>query len=835
MKPLLAKTTLFVLSLMTVAFSLKAQQRSSVDSLFKTLSDSFPQENLYLHTDKDKYMAGDTIWFKAYLFSGGFPGGSSTGLHVEVFNPEGGLVQRKYYPMLKGGVSLGDLELKDSLPKGLYTVRAYTEWMSNFDPAFFYKFTFPLYGVSTAAPARNKNSRPAASGSPAGSLSAQSPAKAIAVQFLPEGGDAVTNVATNVAFRATDERGLPVAVNGKIVDDLDTLVTTFQSVHDGMGLFEYTPWKGRTYTAVTMTPYGEQRITLPAPRADGVTLNAKLADKGVAFFLRADSASRYIGQRLTVVASMYGQMAFKAKTSLSADIPEISGFIPTDKFVSGVLTVTLFDKDGAPLAERLMFIRPIDFRIKTSLSLDTLSTLAKGFNAWNLHMPDSAFSYMSVSITDADAYDPGEDRPTILSGLLLGGDLKGHIYHPGWYFRDDSDSTQAALDLVMLTHGWRRFDWAAMAKGKFPSITYTDKNYLSFEGQAFNESGKKLLNNTTLVTFLRGSDSTKKLILAPVDSAGNFALDNLIFFDTAMAYFQVNKKGYAGKNVQLKLKPFPNFPLSAEDQKGVVFPASVEDSAFVGSGNREAELLAGLRRLQKAKELKEIIITGRKKSPLEEMDERYTSGLFNGGDAHSFDMVNDNKDAVAYMDILSFLQGRVAGLMISGAYPNVSVRYRGGKPAFFVDEMPTQMDMLESIPVTDIAYVKVFMPPFVGAIGGGASGAIAIYTRRGDDQTATVDGLNRLTLQGYSNFRQFYSPVYDSKDATALARPDYRITLNWIPFLYSGGGRQTVPIHFYNNDECKHYRLVAEGVDENGKLLHFEQVVGAGDNGATTK
>jgi hypothetical protein len=243
-------------------------------------------------------------------------------------------------------------------------------------------------------------------------------------------------------------------------------------------------------------------------------------------------------------------------------------------------------------------------------------------------------------------------------------------------------------------------------------------------------------------------------------------------------------------------------------------------------------MLAGLRRLQKAKELKEIIITGRKKTPLEEMDERYASGLFTGGDAHSFDLVNDNKDAMGYMDIISFLQGRVAGLMISGSYPNMSVRYRGDTPAFFIDEMPTQIDMLESIPVADIAYIKVFQPPFVGAIGGGGGGAIAIYTRRGDDETATVDGMNRLTLEGYANFRQFYSPVYDSKDTAAMERPDYRITLAWKPFLFTGGGRQTVPVRFYNNDECRHYRLVAEGMDENGKLLHFEQVIGAAENGS---
>jgi len=820
------KIFLIVMLLAAVCCRLNAQQRLGVDSLFRIVGDSFPRENVYLHTDKDRYMAGDTIWFKAYLFSGGTSSELSTGVHVELFNANGRVVQRKYYPVFKGGFALGELECKDSLPEGLYTLRAYTEWMSNFDPAWFYTYTFPLYAVSTTpVNVKQGSSNPQKASSPeGGGPGAHAPLKDISVQFLPEGGDAVTDVLTSVAFRATDENGLPVKVTGRIVDNLDTLVMGFQSIHDGMGAFEYTPWKGMTYTAIVETPYGQKRIALPPAREDGVVLNARLVPQGVNFVLRADTLSRYLNQSLHIVASMYGQKVFSAKTSLTADVAETSGFIPTGKFIPGILTITLFDKDETPLAERIVFIRPSDIRINASLSVDTLNTDSKGLNAWMLHFPDSARSFVSVSVTDADALTPGEDRPTILSGLLLSGDLRGHIYHPAWYFLNDADSTQQALDLVMRTHGWRRFDWAALQQGNFPAVPFNDRNFLSFKGQAFTESGKKVVSNTTLNIFLRGSDSTKKFIFTPVDSMGNFVLDNLLFFDTASAFFQVNKKGYAAKNVQLKMKPFPSFPLTADVLNGTVFPSVAEDTAFTHSGNREAELLAGLRRLQKAKELKEIIIRGHKKTPIEELDDRYASGLFTGGVSQSFDFVNDNKQAVAYMDILSFLQGRIAGVQISGAPPNVTVKYRGGTPAFFLDEMNTDIDMIESVPVADIAYVKVFQPPFVGAFGGGGNGAIAIYTRRGGDQTAEIEGLNRLKLAGYSTIRQFYAPVYDNKKDDAI--PDYRITLDWAPFLFAGRGNQTIPIRFYNNDESKHFRIVAEGVDENGKLLHLEQVVG---------
>ena len=163
--------------------------------------------------------------------------------------------------------------------------------------------------------------------------------------------------------------------------------------------------------------------------------------------------------------------------------------------------------------------------------------------------------------------------------------------------------------------------------------------------------------------------------------------------------------------------------------------------------------------------------------------------------------------------------------MISGNPPNMSVRFRGGTPAFFLDEIPTTIDVLETIPVPDIAYVKVFDPPFVGAAGGGGSGAIAVYTRKGGDISLNDPGLNRLTLMGYNNFRQCYAPAYTSKDLGPGATPDYRITLDWLPYLFAGPGMETLPIRFYNNDAAQRLRIVVEGFDDSGKLLHFERVV----------
>ena len=69
--------------------------------------------------------------------------------------------------------------------------------------------------------------------------------------------------------------------------------------------------------------------------------------------------------------------------------------------------------------------------------------------------------------------------------------------------------------------------------------------------------------------------------------------------------------------------------------------------------------------------------------------------------------------------------------------------------------------MISSLSITDVAYVKVLRPPFFGGTGGGASGAIAIYTRRGNDRPIEPGkGLNNNSVRGYTSMREFYSPNY---------------------------------------------------------------------------
>ena len=127
-------------------------------------------------------------------------------------------------------------------------------------------------------------------------------------------------------------------------------------------------------------------------------------------------------------------------------------------------------------------------------------------------------------------------------------------------------------------------------------------------------------------------------------------------------------------------------------------------------------------------------------SPQEKLNNEYCSGLFKSYDGTIIDLQNDNNTANSYLNILEWLQGRVAGLQIYyTSYGSPVPFIRNTRASIFVDEMPVDPGFLNDLPVADIAMIKIIKQPFVGAVGNGGGGTIAIYTIKGDDEKESTD------------------------------------------------------------------------------------------------
>src|SRR5690606_12432004 len=173
----------------------------------------------------------------------------------------------------------------------------------------------------------------------------------------------------------------------------------------------------------------------------------------------------------------------------------------------------------------------------------------------------------------------------------------------------------------------------------------------------------------------------------------------------------------------------------------------------------------------------------------------------------------------------NYLQGQVAGLQINTSGNPPSISWRGGSPAIFLNEMQSSAEMISSISISDVAYIKVIRPPFIGAAGGGGNGAIAIYTRRGDDvRSQPRQGLANNMVTGYTRIRQFYSPDYSTL-SEEHEKKDFRTTLYWNPEIITKPGSNKVLLTFYNNDVTEAFRVILEGITSDGRLAHVEMVM----------
>ncbi|MCH5597592.1 hypothetical protein [Niabella ginsengisoli] len=179
--------------------------------------------------------------------------------------------------------------------------------------------------------------------------------------------------------------------------------------------------------------------------------------------------------------------------------------------------------------------------------------------------------------------------------------------------------------------------------------------------------------------------------------------------------------------------------------------------------------------------LENVIVRGRQKSEIEKLDEEYASGLFSGGiNSRTYDLRNELFSG----DIFQYLQGRIAGLQVSGTPGNYVLSYRGGaglsggnNVTIYLDEMQTDADMVSSVSVNQIAMIKL-LPNSVAVPGNGT--ALAIYTKRGADFSASIESATDIiTYNGYNVLKEFYSPNYDQQPNPEKA--DNRLTLSWQP------------------------------------------------------
>lgn len=787
-------------------FLVTGSQAQNPEQLLSSLSAKSPIEKLYLHFDRDIYVAGETAWFKAYLYSDYQPDTISTSVYAEIINEAGLVLSRSILPVLLGTAS-GHLNLPDSLASGSYLIRAYSPTMLNLDPDFIYRKTVVIYGR------KNKITAPVKE-------------KMLRMEFFPEGGSLVSGFPNTVAFKITNEYGLPVIAAGNIVNGKKELVSAFTTYHDGMGMFEFSPVTGEKYFAMIEGDAAEKKHDLPAPSDKGIALTVIPHPQG-SFFEIKQRTDNPVFQVAYMIGQMQHHVVFRQEFKSSKG--EIQGVVNTQKLHSGILQITFFNKDDQPLAERLCFVNNKEFILPGELIVDTINIAPKGKNRFSLALKDTIQGSFSVSIIDQQ-YDQRSARDeNIFSGLLLTSDLKGYVHQPAWYFSADNDSIKTALDLLMMTNGWRRFVWTTPASTTAKVAGYKDGSYITLSGKVTLRDTKKPFAEKPLLLLLITADSTRSMQMLSTDKQGYFRLDSMLFFGNSRILFS-DVRGKKSQYIDVQL---------AADSLGRSFALPADPAAFfslqqhasmTGPGGLAADFDAILK--AKGVMLDPVIVKTKKKNPLQELEEKYASGMFSGDANKTIDLVSSN-EADAYQNIFDYLQSRVAGVQIVSNGPDYEIYYRQmasvsalGNPQMilYLDEIETDPAVIATIPANQIAMVKLYSS-FAGASGNAMGGVLALYTKKGGDMNDVMqNAADMVKYSGYTVIKEFYAPNY-TVDKLAATQEDNRITLDWRPDILLNNLNPRVPLTFYNSDRAKSFKVVVEGMTPDGRMLLIEKTI----------
>ena len=786
-------------------FILQAGLSQRTDSMMAVYAQEFPTEKIHIHFDKSIYNKEETIWYKIYLLSGTELSGLSKNIYVEWYDTSGYMIKQTVAPLFQS-TAKGSFDIPANYTGPFIHIKAYTRWMLNDDAAFSYE-----RDLTINAPIIPSNHTPVVFKTN--------------VETFPEGGFLVTGLTTRVAFKATNQFGIPVKIKGLLVTGKNKVLDTLKVKHDGMGSFSLTAYPEESYLLKWTDENGKTGTTaIPVGKPEGARLTIKTTnDKALVQVERTKNAGDDF-KKMKLLIHM-NQNLFYTVSLNASEKTLLNAEVPIDELPTGILQFSLFNSDWIPVAERIIFINNRLHEFNAKLTPQLVNLERRGKNVFDISVSDTAFTNMSVSVTDASIVTP--DANTIYSDLVLSDAIKGKIYHPGYYLTSDADSITANLDLVMLTNGWRRFDWDKIKAEVVPERKYPkETDMLSIKGKVF---GMKSISTTiplVLNLIIAGKDSSKNFAFIPVEKDGSFEQKGTFFYDTARIFYSFNGNAKLTDITQVQ---FEN-GLLKQTRKTIQYPATYRpvtwsDSLAKIKMNYFLDQQEQLKRRMASTTLQEVIVKSRVKSKAQLTEEKYATGLFSGGDGYTFDLMDDPA-AMSSLDILTFLQGKVAGLTISGSGAQATIGWRGSTPDVFLNEMQSSLDLVQSVSVKDIALVKVFRPPFFGSMGGGSGGAIAIYTKKGGDgnkASPNSKGLENTILGGYSKFKEFYQPQYDTPGETF--ETDIRSTLYWNPYIITTKKNPRVRIQFYNNDISKKLQIVLEGINGDGKMTRVVKLL----------
>lgn len=326
----------------------------------------------------------------------------------------------------------------------------------------------------------------------------------VVLHFYPEGGHLLKGTPAKIGFTAFNKWGIPVDIEGSVLDQQGKPVTMVKTITKGLGLFSFVQEGNQKYKLqITGKTGRNQSFDLPAPNQDGLALSVLKTDGGFisANLTFADKQKHSVAATITHGTNMYW----------AADM-EIDGIgrikVPVENLPHGINLLSVFSKEGTLLADRLVFQdKKEDLKIEVQPDKNSLQPNQK--MAVKVSLKDEngqpiAGSIM-VSVTDKFSNRPAKSK--IEECLLIGSELENPLSLITSAVNDKIGNS-TLMDLFLIANRTKAFDWDKIIPFKTGNSTEPNTRNNGISGFVTDKKGNKmhkakvsLLNNKSMQLF----------------------------------------------------------------------------------------------------------------------------------------------------------------------------------------------------------------------------------------------------------------------------------------------------------------------------------------------
>lgn len=745
---------------------------------FEKYKSTVLQEKIYLHTDREFYVAGEYMWFKVYAVDASLhrPLDVSHVCYVEVLDRANTVVAQAKVA-LDHGTGSGSLFLPATVDTDNFTVRAYTRWMKNFDPAFYFHKTITLVNTFRSLPEKAAASRPK-----------------IAASFFPEGGYLVAGLRSKVGVEVKDENNTGISFHGAITNQHSDTVARFSSLKFGLGHFAFTPQPDIAYTAIIQADGGiVEKFSLPEVKANGYVLQLADSLDELMVFVKSKNVSgnvyllahtREVTRAAVVQQLVNGETLFRIKKQLLGD---------------GISHLTLFDHNRQPVCERLYFKRP-ESALMLDLNADQEEYGIRRKVTLGLSTANEAPVVASVAVYELDSLTSSITLD-INTSLLLLSDLGAGIESPTYYLNSSDAEATAATDNLMLTHGWRRFSWDSIRTQ--PAFTFVPEKVGHILEGKITDATNTPVSGALVIMSTPGKDIQPQV---------GRSHDGRIFFET--------NNLWGNRKVVVQTYPVDStFKITLNDPFSQRFANIVIPQLSINTTVQQS-LLDRSVAMQVQDVYHEHDINQYGASP-------YDSTAFYGKAEFTY-----------YLD--DYTRFPVMEEVMREYVPNVWVRKRKNEFHFKIQDNERKivyednpLVLVDGIPVKDINSVVAFDPRKVQKLEVMARryylgermfpGVVSYTTYNGDLAGFNIPASSLVVdYAGLQRQRKFYAPQYASQQARDDRNPDRRTLLYWNGDITLSSGIQE-QLEFFTSDLSGRFIIVVEGLSTDGTAGHVTQ------------